>query len=53
MHFVDAAAAKEALRLTGWETWDDNALTMRWVDDCVAIKGPDGVEMFYGDWGIM
>lgn len=58
--FVDAAAKEEAKRLTGWEEWDDNALTMRWgpgpaptANELVVCKGPDGVEMFYGDWGLM
>jgi len=51
--FDDAAAQQEAKRLTGWEEWDENALTMRWSEDYVLIKGPDGVEMFYGDWGLM
>jgi hypothetical protein len=50
--FESAAACKEAQRLTGWATWDDNALTMAWRDDCVHVTGPEG-EAFYGDWGLM
>lgn len=53
IHFVDRASVVHAQRLTGWEEWDPTALTMRWSDDTVHVKGPDGVEMFYGDWGII
>lgn len=51
--FVDGAACEAAHKMTGWETWDENALTMRWEEDCVVVIGADGVKMFYGDWGLM
>ena len=51
--FLDRSAMIEAKRLTGWEKWDDNALTMRWKDDCVHVRNPDGSEAFFGDWGLM
>lgn len=51
--FEDAAARDEARRLTGWEVWDDCALTMRWHEDYVVVRGPDGAETFFGDWGLI
>ena len=53
IHFVDRASCAEAKRLTGWENWDECSLTLRWHEDMIHVKGPDGVEMFYGDWGII
>lgn len=51
--FFDSQSAMiEAKRLTGWDPWDDNALTMRWQEDCVHVHGPDG-ELFCGDWGLI
>lgn len=53
IYFVDEASRVEAQRLTGWEEWDPTALVLRWREDMVHVKGPDGVEMFYGDWGLI
>jgi hypothetical protein len=52
VHFTDRAAMLEAQRLTGWEEWDDNALTMKWHEDMVLCVC-DGVASYYGDWGLM
>lgn len=51
--FDTPAASQEAQRLTGWHRWEDDALTMVWKEDCIAVKGPDGDEMFFGDWGLI
>lgn len=53
VHFDDQPAADEARRLTGWDAFDASALTMRWQEELVHVKGPDGTVMLYGDWGIM
>ncbi len=52
IHFVSRAAKDEAQRLTGWETWDEKALTIRWHEDMVHCRC-DGVDMYYGDWGLI
>jgi hypothetical protein len=52
VYFTDNAAMLAAKALTGWEEWDDNALTMRWHEDMVHTQC-NGVSMYYGDWGII
>lgn len=44
-----------AKALTGWEEWDDNALTMRWAPNNEGlVEVRDGSNtIFYGDWGII
>lgn len=49
--FVDREAMLNAKARTGWEEWDENALTMKWREDLVyTIEG--AVESYYGDWGL-
>lgn len=53
--FEDSSSADEAARVTGWEFFDNNALTVKFSEDnsTVKITDPDsGAFEFFGDWGI-
>ena len=55
LYFEDDRAAKEAQRVTGWDEWEDNALTVRFSPeyDQVRIDDPAfGIPHYFGDWGI-
>jgi len=45
--FESEEAAEIAQRLTGWETFDEKALSMRFHGDLLVVNG-----MYYGDWEI-
>lgn len=49
--FESVEACKAAQALTGWESWDDDQLTMRWEQDLVRTDSADGAS-FFGDWGL-
>lgn len=55
LFFTDPEAADAAAALTGWEKWEDNALTVAFSpdNDLVQIHNPttDRAE-YFGDWGI-
>lgn len=53
--FDEPTSADIAQALTGWERWDDCALTVRFSDDgtLVAIRDRDyNRDHFFGDWGL-
>lgn len=56
VYFADASAAEAARVLTGWDRWDDNALEMTRVEDCIQVRPLMGavvsVPSFYGDWEV-
>ncbi len=41
-----------ALR-TGWETWEETSLVMKYHDDLLVARFEDGTIGYFGDWGLM
>jgi hypothetical protein len=52
--FESPQACETARLLTGWENFEDKALTMAWEDDLIRVLPPGApAAVYYGDWGIM
>lgn len=45
IYFGDQTAAVAAQKATGWDWWDENALSVRMHKDLICMDGK-----FYGDW---
>lgn len=53
--FESDSAASEAEKLTGWNFWDNNALTVEFSKDntMVKIHTRDNEIHYFGDWGLI
>lgn len=51
VHFIDEESCKLAQSLTGWESWDDKALLVKFLEDMIVTEAKEEVS-YYGDWNI-
>lgn len=49
LHFATVGAAKKAAEITGWEVWDNRALSLQFRDDMLYMPARGE---YYGDWEI-
>lgn len=53
VYFENKAARDAAFELTGWELWDDNALTVAIDDGCLKRWNKERRRWeYFGDWGM-
>ena len=38
---------------TGWETWEETSLVMKYHDDLLVAKFENGITGYFGDWGLI